>query len=372
MVRGVLLIVRAGLVIAAVAAILTVVVESGPRPAEAERTAPRQNATPKKPKKPVAAPSKFVSIVAVGDVMMGTTGALPPGGARTFFRAVAPDLVGDVVLGNLEGTLSTGGASKCRKGSADCFSFQMPPVYAARLRAAGFTVLNLANNHAFDYGSRGLRQTTAALRARNLLFTGRPGQIALQTVDGVKVAVVGFSTYPWAASMNDTAGVKRLVRRAEALADVVIVTAHMGAEGLAHQHVPRRTEFFLGENRGHPIRFAHVAVDAGADLVVGHGPHVLRGMEWYRGRLIAYSLGNFAGYKAFALDGLLSTSAIVRVTLRDDGRFESGVLVPARLVEGGRPALDPSQEAHAVVRALSADDFGPRAVKVGQDGGLRR
>ena len=172
--------------------------------------------------------------------------------------------------------------------------------------------------------------------------------------------------------MNDTAGVRLLVRRAEALADVVVVTAHMGAEGLAHQHVPRRAESFLGENRGHPIRFAHVAVDAGADLVVGHGPHVLRGMEWYRGRLIAYSLGNFAGYKAFALDGLLSTSAIMRVTLRDDGRFESGLLVPARLVEGGRPVLDPSEQAYEVVRDLSKADFGAHAVEIGADGGLRR
>ena len=120
------------------------------------------------------------------------------------------------------------------------------------------------------------------------------------------------------------------------------------------------------------MRFAHAVVDAGADLVVGHGPHVLRGMEWYRNRLIAYSLGNFAGYKVFSLGGPLSTSGILRVTLRGDGKFETGRLVPTHLVGAGLPALDPAEEAHGVVRSLSRDDFGARAVKISPDGILSR
>jgi hypothetical protein len=127
---------------------------------------------------------------------------------------------------------------------------------------------------------------------------------------------------------------------------------------------------FLGENRGDPVRFAHAAVDAGADLVIGHGPHVLRGMEWYKRRLIAYSLGNFAGYGVFALGGPLSVSGILRVTLGGDGRYEAGVLVPTQLVGEGVPALDPAERAHGIVRSLSKADFGSRRVRVSRTGVL--
>jgi len=154
------------------------------------------------------------------------------------------------------------------------------------------------------------------------------------------------------------------VRKAAATADVVIATMHAGAEGIDHTHTRRGTETYLGENRGNVVAFAHAVVAAGADLVVGHGPHVLRGMEWYRGRLIAYSLGNFAGYRVFSLGGPLSTSAILRVTLRGDGTYETGLLVPTRLVGVGTPALDPSESAHGIVRRLSRADFGARGARI--------
>src|SRR4029079_4437742 len=100
-------------------------------------------------------------------------------------------------------------------------------------------------------------------------------------------------------------------RKADRWADLVVVTMHAGAEGSDHQHVRPGNECFLGENRGNSVAFAHSVVRAGADLVVGTGPHVLRGMEWYRGRLIAYSLGNFAGYDVFSLGGPLSPRPVL-------------------------------------------------------------
>ena len=376
--RVIALIVRAGLVVAASAFLFSLVVDGAPRPATAaepevvtvETPAPRPAAKPA-PAKPVT-PAGVVTLVATGDIVMGSTPNLPPDGGRSFFSEVQTDLAGDVVLGNLEGTLSSGGSSKCGPRSTDCFAFQTPPSYARWLAQAGFTIMNLANNHAFDFGRGGLEQTIDALDGVGLLHTGRPGQVTVQRVGDIRVAVVGFASYPWAASLTDVAAARRLVRTAARRADVVVVTMHAGAEGRDRQHVRRGTERFLGENRGDVVRFSRAVVDAGADLVVGHGPHVLRGMEWYRGRLIAYSLGNFAGYKVFSLGGPLATSVILRVTLRGTGAFDTGRIVPTRLVGAGLPALDPTEAAHGVVRTLSRQDFGARGVKVSPDGFLSR
>ena len=378
--RVIALIVRAGAVVAASAFVFSLLVDGGPKPATAARPDVSVVETPAPKPKPTAVkkptgpkiPDGVVAIVATGDIVMGSTPNLPSDGGRSFFSDVQTDLAGDVVLGNLEGTLSTGGGSKCGKGSTNCFAFQTPPSYARWLQQAGFTVMNLANNHAYDFGAGGLRQTTDALARVGLEWTGRPGQVTVQKVAGIRVALVGFAPYPWAQSLTDIAAAKKLVRRAARSADVVVVTMHAGAEGGDRQHVERGTELFLGENRGDSMRFAHAVVDAGADLVVGSGPHVLRGMEWYKGRLIAYSLGNFAGYKVFSLGGPLSTSGILRVTLRGDGKFEAGRLVPTHLVGAGLPAIDPAEVAHGAVRTLSREDFGARAVKISRDGILSR
>jgi poly-gamma-glutamate capsule biosynthesis protein CapA/YwtB (metallophosphatase superfamily) len=384
--RGIALIVRAGAVVCASAFVLSLLVHGAPRPAvasteaaKAETAASAKAATQKRSEQKAKAgraaakvPPGVVAIVATGDIVMGSAPNLPPDGGRSFFSDVQTDLAGDVVLGNLEGTLSTGGSSKCGPSSTSCFAFQTPPTYARWLKRAGFTVMNLANNHAFDFGQAGLDQTIAALDRSGLLHTGRPGEITVQKVGRIRVATVGFAPYSWAASLTDIAGARKLVRAADRVADVVLVTMHAGAEGQDRQHVARGTEQFLGENRGDSRRFAHAVVDAGADLVVGSGPHVLRGMEWYKGRLIAYSLGNFAGYDVFALGGPLSTSGILRVTLDGDGRFETGRLVPTRMVGAGLPALDPAEAAHGLVRTLSRADFGARGVKVSPDGLLSR
>lgn len=367
---------RAGAVVVALAALFSFLGGEGPRHAAAERETEARSVAAAPPRAPTktrakaAFPSGTVTIVAVGDIVMGSTPRLPPNDGAGFFADVATELAGDVVLGNLEGTLSTGSGSKCGPASTSCYAFQTPPAYARHLREAGFTVLNLANNHAYDFGRSGLQQTVQALDAQRLLHTGRPGEIAYQQVGAIRVALVGFAPYPWAQSLVNLTAARRLVGRADANADVVIVTMHAGAEGKAKTRVPRRTEFYLGENRGNVRAFAHAVVDAGADLIVGHGPHVLRGMEWYRGRLIAYSLGNFAGYKVFALGGPLSISGVLRVTLRGNGAFETGILVPTKLLRDGVPALDPAETAHGLVRGLSRADFGRQAVTVSAAGVL--
>ena len=173
--RGIALIVRAGAVVCAFAFVFSLLVHGAPRPAAASREAVSVSTSPQGDRARDAGeedveahatkkvPPGVVAIVATGDIVMGSTPNLPPDGGRSFFSDVQTDLAGDVVLGNLEGTLSTGGSSKCGVASTSCFAFHTPPSYARWLARAGFTVMNLANNHAFDYGEEGLQQTVAAL-----------------------------------------------------------------------------------------------------------------------------------------------------------------------------------------------------------------
>lgn len=358
------------LAFAGVVALSLASVQTGPAPGGAA-AAPVQAASPVAgSKRNVARPPTEVTIAATGDITLGSTPELPPDGARSLFADVERELRGELVLGNLETALTDTGASKCGPGSTSCFSFRAPPSYAGQLQEAGFTMLNLANNHSFDYGSTGQGRTVDALDAARLRHTGRPGEIAYQQVGRVRLAVLGFAPYPWAQDLRDLDAAKRLVRQAAATADVVVVTMHMGAEGNAATHVPVGSEHYAGEQRGDSRAFAHAAVDAGADLVVGHGPHVLRGLEWYRGRLVAYSLGNFSSYRNLALSGASGISGILQVSLDGDGGWLEGRLVPVRLVGDGTPQLDRDGRAIEAIRALSEADFGAHAVRVDRDGAL--
>lgn len=242
------------------------------------------------------------------------------------------------------------------------------PDAARNLSRAGFTLANLANNHSYDFGATGQRETIAALRRAGLRPTGSPGLVAVQRIGQTRVAVLGFATYPWAESLLDIPRAAKLVREWSGRADIVVVTFHGGAEGTDRTSVPPGAETYLGEQRGDLRTFSRAVVGAGADLVVGHGPHVLRGMEFHRGRLIAYSLGNFLGYKAFSLDGPLGTSAVLRVRLRADGRFAAGRLRPVELDSSGVPA--PGGSAIADIGRLSRLDFGPRAARIGRLGAI--
>jgi Bacterial capsule synthesis protein PGA_cap len=313
---------------------------------------------------------KTVSIAAVGDIAMGRDGYPPPGGGEGLFTQVAHLLQGDVVIGNLEQVLTEQGASKCGDDSTDCFAFRTAPSTAEALAGAGFTAMNLANNHSYDYGQAGQDDTVAALEAAGLASTGLQGQITRARKQPVRVAVLGFSFYSTGESLLDPESAAKLVKKADTWADVVVVFFHGGAEGAEAVRVPRGMETYLGEQRGDLRAFSHAAVDAGADLVVGSGPHVLRGMEWYKERLIAYSLGNFAGNHTFRVDGLGGVSGVLHVTLRGDGTWVKGDLAPTALVGDGVAVPDPAEAAHGAVRELSKQDFRKRAIQVSRTGVL--
>jgi hypothetical protein len=316
--------------------------------------------------KPRPAQSRSLTIAWGGDVTLGSAYGQPPDSGWGLLAPVARTLrAADVAAVNYEGVLGVGGASKCgMAASANCYAFQAPPANAKSLRRAGIDVVNHANNHAYDYGPAGWASTRSALRDARVGVTGGPDEIVVAR----KVAFVGFSTYPWSASMADDAAVSALVARAAARADVVVAFFHAGAEGSDKTHVPTGPELAFGEFRGDSRHFARVAIDAGADLVLGSGPHVLRGLELYRGRLIAYSLGNLAGYRNFSAAGLSGVSALLTAKVDARGRFLSGRIDGVKL----DPAAVPSRggDAAGLMRDLTRADFAGGGLRFGPRGKL--
>jgi hypothetical protein len=305
-----------------------------------------------------------VTIAWGGDVTLGSSYGRPPAQGWPQLAPVARVLrSADLAAVNYEGTFAPGGPSKC--GGPDrenCFAFQAPPANARTLARAGVDVVNLANNHAFDFGPAGYHGTRTALQRAGVRSTGGAGQIRVLRAGQTRVAFVGFSSYPWSAPLNHPGQVSRLVRAAARRAEIVVAFFHGGAEGSDKLRVPYRREFAFGENRGHLRPFARRAIHAGADLVLGSGPHVLRGMQLYRGRLIAYSLGNLTGWRNFGTGGILSYSAVLTVELTPRGRLAGGGVTSLRLNGIGVPRIDRTGAAARLMRRLSRSDFGATGV----------
>jgi hypothetical protein len=333
-----------------------------------------------------AAPASFRSsapagaslrLRAVGDVMLGTdfpAGCLPPDDGATMLSGVE-DLLrdADLTFVNLEGPVCDGGQTrKCdpAKPPGSCYAFRSPARYGAYLQQAGVDVVSTANNHSGDFGDFCRDQTEANMDALGIAHSGRPGDVASLEHDGLKIALIAFHASAATHDVRDIPTASALVQGLAAQHDIVIVSFHGGAEGAKALHVPHGSETYYGEDRGDLRAFTHAVVDAGADLVIGHGPHVLRGMEVYQGRLVAYSLGNFATYGRFNLSGNLGIGAVLEVQLDREGRFTGGTLFPTRQEGEGIPVPDADGRAIDLLRQLSAEDFPGTAVRVAQDGSL--
>jgi capsule synthesis protein PGA_cap len=326
---------------------------------------------------PPSSPSDEIIVTAVGDVMLGTAfpdeSTLPLNDGADLLTEVTPFLKrGDVVYGNLEGPMIDGGDSpKCRgKKIGTCFAFRVPTHYGKYLQDAGFTAMGLANNHAMDFGLEGRASSRQVLDAMQIAHTGEVGDIARLTVKGRKVAIIAFATYPGAYNFLDLEDSLQAIRSLKAESDLVIVGFHGGAEGATHQHVLEGDETFLGEDRGDLRRFTHAAIDAGADLLLGSGPHVVRAMEIYKGKLIAYSLGNFATYGPFNLNAENGLTLVLEAHLAADGTFLRGKAYPVKQEKPGGPKLDPDKKIWPVLRGLSNVDFPQTAIVVGPQGEL--
>jgi hypothetical protein len=354
--------------LAAVAA-LSACASSGGASAAPSAAVPRHHAAAPRSR---ATHHRLVRISAAGDTILGSTPSLPAQ-PKHYLSAIAGLLRwrGGIGFGNLEGTLTTATSNKCGGASGGtCFAFRNPPHYSRYLAAAGFDVLNDANNHSHDFGSTGLSQTVRAIHSAEMKQTGLPGQVTVVRTHGVRVAFVGFAPYSTTADLLQLGAAKALIHKADRLASVVVVYMHAGAEGTGAQHVTGNEETYLGEDRGNAEKFAHLAVRAGADLVIASGPHVLRGMQFYRHHLIAYSLGNFANFHNFGGGGVLSDSGVLHVTLTASGKFRFAQLRSVSLDSTGH--AEPGGDSVAVVRALSKDDFGHQAARLSRHGVITR
>lgn len=313
-----------------------------------------------------ASASDSITISAVGDIMMGTThpkSILPPRDGRGIFSGVSKELKGcDIVFGNLEGPLlDEGETDKCDgQPEGHCYAFKTPTRYVKYLRDSGFNILNVANNHSLDFDEDGIQSTLKTLSANNILALGGES-VARLTIKGKRIAIAGFSfsSSPYSYSILDIPKAMAIVRKLKKKNDIVIVSFHGGAEGASALHIPDGDETFLGEGRGDVKKFSRSVIDAGADVVIGHGPHVMRAMEVYKGKLIAYSLGNFLTYGVFNIKKPNGLSGILRIRIdAGSGDLLDGELIPVKLVRRGIPVMDPAREAISLVRKLTAKDIG--------------
>lgn len=312
--------------------------------------------------RPVPPPVERLQITAVGDVNLGTAfpseDYLPPDGGASLLSDVREYFTGDVVFGNLEGPLTEHTETvKCGKGG-NCYAFRTPTSYVKHLVEARFDVLSLANNHANDFGPVGREETMRVLDEAGIRHSGVPGSVAVWDVRGRKVGMIAFTTYPHSHNLLDLETSKAQIAELAQKVDIVIVSFHGGDEGSRATKVEDAPEKLGNEARGHLMAFARTAVDAGADLVLGHGPHVLRGAEIYKDRLIAYSLGNFVTYGRFNLRGLLGVSVVLNVELDPEtGRFLGADVHSTKQIDRGVAVKDPSNQGWALLEKLSNEDF---------------
>jgi len=325
---------------------------------------------------PTAPSERRITFAAAGDTLMGSDlkygpGNLPPDDGVGLFTDTAHLFQqADVAFLNLEGPLADGLPDrKCGPKSTACYAFRTPTSFTRALTTAGIDAASIANNHAMDLGTAGMQSSMDALDAAGIAHTGPYGDVGYVQVDGLTVAFVGAHSGTCCLNVNDLDDVQRAIRRADQRADLVVLSFHGGAEGYRARHLPFKTEIAWGERRGNVKELAHAAIDAGADLVLGHGPHVLRAAEVYRGRLIVYSLGNFMGYHQFGTKGGYGGhSVVLEAELADNGVLTRARLHPLKLDRSGVPHPDPSGTALDHIRELTAADFPDSGLQIGSDG----
>ena len=330
---------------------------------------------PKSPSPAAKTPANLpatVSIKAVGDIIPGTNFPYNklPENKELLFKSVKPYLQGsDILFGNFESTMTDYPYSSKGNGGGMLFAFRTPPSYAKLLQDAGFDILSVANNHSYDFHEQGFKDTIKNIDSHGMKAVGKRDQIVYKNVKGVNFAFIGFSNYGDVHnSLLELKAGAEVVKKAKQKADIVVISVHAGSEGTGAINVRNKTEFFYGENRGNMVVFSRTMIDAGADLILGHGPHVMRALELYKGKLIAYSLGNFMGYRTLSTAGELGKSLILDVKMNPKGDFVSGKIIPVQLNSRGIPFVDGDFRSVGLMRSLTKSDFPKTNLKIDDKG----
>ncbi|MDD7744255.1 MAG: CapA family protein [Prevotella pectinovora] len=319
-----------------------------------------------------------LNLAFVGDIMPGTTfpdSRLPEKDGATLFKDVDSILTAaDVAAGNMEGALADEGETT-KKGGKFSYSFRVPTRYGKLIADAGFDFMSMANNHAFDFGLDGVKSTEATLHSNGIAYSGIGGrkESAIVERNGIRYGFCAFGHNSYTLKHADQENVKRIIGNLREKADIVIVSFHGGAEGTAHKHLPQGKEMFLGENRGDLRNFAHFCIDNGADVVYGHGPHVVRAVELYKNHFIAYSLGNFCTPYGVNISGISGYAPVLQLTVNAaDGTFVGGKINSFIQQRGKGPRRDPLNLVAKEIRSLTNADFSNPKLTIANDGTISK
>ena len=313
-----------------------------------------------------------ISVIGVGDIMLGSsypsTNYLPNQNQNILFNV--EDIIEsvDISCANYEGTFLDKGTTT--KTCSECFAFKTPSSFVQYLK--GFTFIGLANNHSNDFGEAGKISTVKLFNQNNIKFAGLNGYpYVILEKNGIKYGYCAFGPdgYGGIEHFSDSSSV---IKEVEKKCDIVIVNFHTGAEGSSYQHVTRKTEYFLGENRGNPYQLAREAIDAGADVVFMEGPHVSRAIDLYKNRFIAYSLGDFATYGQFNVSGVYGIAPIVKIFVNKQGEFLSGKIYSVKLIDKGIPIIDNEQTVLKKIINLTRADIPEVRLIIKDDGIIKR
>ena len=294
----------------------------------------------------VAQQKTALTVTAVGDVRITREFAKRRSGEIWRIK-----LKGDLVFGNFEGVIA-------EPVVVDPWKFSMPIESVELLKDIGFNTFSLANNHSLDFGEEGYQKTSSLLAQRGFWIAGSEGRGVITKINNHHIRVIGFS-FGAENDVNNLDAIPSVIGRKQN--EIIIVSAHMGGENHLGHWIPNAMEYFGNEKRGNVIEFSHRCIDAGADLVLGHSPHVPRGIELYRNKLIVYSLGNFlldypgAGMNAHAPGYSIS------IELDEKGDFRLARIQSYDL-QYGVPVLDKSGRAYKMIQNLTLQNLKQRSL----------
>lgn len=319
-----------------------------------------------------------------GDFRIGAMGDLVFSGdtdanRRGLREAAALAEQSDFVFANLEGVITSHEVAAKPYVPGRSYAFRFPVATAGLLRDSGVHAVTIANNHSNDYGAQGFADSRQHLGAAGIGMTGQRDHVLYIERGGKRIALVAFGFYSRFNDINDIPAAVALVKRARAQVDLVVVTFHAGAEGAVAALLGDETELFMGERRGNPRAFSRAVIDAGADLVVGHGPHVLRAVECMGGKPVVHSLGNFVSAGGLNTRGLAGLTAYLEVVFSGEGGVRGLRLVPMTFSASRYPVVDGKEQSALRLVNRLADrgkglvDFRPvRFPVAGDDGAFDR